>query len=227
MDILLAWRIWNFRSIDYSTMQYAMFLVMRDIRGLDPTALCERVHDRLMAETETFASNGRLRVHQQNRYSLHRMLARLTDFVETRSGQPSRYLEYVNTGGSRYEVEHIWANHSERHTDEFPSPADFAEFRNRFGGLLLLPKSFNASYGDLPYAEKLPHYNTQNLLGRSLHPQCYYHNPGFLRFVDDSHLPFRPYEQFRRADLEERSELYRRIAEQVWDPEALRRDSAA
>ena len=39
VDILITWRIWNFRSIAYSTMQYAMFLVMRDIRGLAPAAL--------------------------------------------------------------------------------------------------------------------------------------------------------------------------------------------
>ena len=32
-DILIARRLWNYRSIAYSTMQYAMFLVMRDIRG--------------------------------------------------------------------------------------------------------------------------------------------------------------------------------------------------
>jgi hypothetical protein len=45
----------------------------------------------------------------------------------------------------RYEVEHVWADHLEQHTDEFQHPADFAEHRNRIGGLLLLPKSFNAS----------------------------------------------------------------------------------
>ena len=35
LDILIHRRIWNWRAIDYSTMQYAMFLVMRDIRGKD------------------------------------------------------------------------------------------------------------------------------------------------------------------------------------------------
>src|SRR5690606_39285308 len=39
LDILLTWRLWNFRSIAYSTMQYAMFLVMRDIRGCDVNSL--------------------------------------------------------------------------------------------------------------------------------------------------------------------------------------------
>ena len=131
-------------------MQYAMFLVMRDIRGLASEPLGAKAASTFLhKEEETFASNDRLRVHQQNRYALHRLLARITDYVETQSGQPSRYLDYVSEGKSRYEVEHIWADHPERHADEFSHPADFAEHRNRIGGLLLLPKSFNASYGDL------------------------------------------------------------------------------
>ena len=40
LDILLTWRLWNFRTIAYSTMQYAMFVVMRDIRGLCTRCPC-------------------------------------------------------------------------------------------------------------------------------------------------------------------------------------------
>ena len=221
LDILLTWRLWNFRTIAYSTMQYAMFVVMRDIRGLSPDALAHKLHEFLGKEDETFASNDRLRMHQQNRYPLHRILARLTDYVETQSGQPSRYLDYVSEGKTRYEVEHIWADHPERHTADFTHPADFAEHRNRIGGLLLLPKSFNASYGDLIYADKLPHYNAQNLLARSLHPQCYEHNPGFVRFKEQSGLPFQPHAEFNKADLESRSLLYRKLAERIWNPANL------
>jgi hypothetical protein len=224
LDILLAWRLWNFRSIVYSTMQYAMFIVMREIRDLEPEALARKLHDVLDKEQETFASNDRLRVHQQNRYSLHRLLARLTDYVEAQSGLPSRYLDYVSEGKGRYEVEHIWADHAERHADEFGHTADFAEYRNRIGGLLLLPRSFNASYGDLTFEKKLPHYNTQNLLARSLHPQSYERNPGFVRFVQESGLPFKPYVHFTKADLEERSLLYRHLAERIWNPEDLLRE---
>ncbi len=221
LDILLTWRLWNFRTIAYSTMQYAMFIVMRDIRGLDAGPLARKLHESLMKETETFASNDELRVHQQNRYALHRILARLTDYVETESGQPSHYLDYINEGKVRYEIEHIWADHFDRHRDEFGHPSDFAWHRNRIGGLLLLPKKFNASYGDLTYKKKLPHYNTQNLLARSLHPQCYEHNPGFLAFVKQSDLPFRAHEQFKLADLEERGDLYRQLAERIWNPDDL------
>lgn len=221
LDILLNWRLWNFRRIAHSTMQYAMFIVMRDIRHLEPTLLAEKLHETLMKETETFDNNNRLRVHQQNRYHIHRILARLTDFVETKSGQSSRYSEYVSDGTARYEVEHIWANHAERHTDEFSHPSDFSEHRNRIGGLLLLPKKFNASYGDLPYADKLIHYRSQNLLAQSLHPDCYSHNPGFLKFVEASNLPFRAMTEFKREDLEERGELYRSLAKLTWSPENL------
>jgi hypothetical protein len=61
------------------------------------------------------------------------------------------------TGRKDYEIEHIWADHPELDTDEFSHPSEFREYRYRIGGLLLLPKSFNASYGDLPYAEKSEH----------------------------------------------------------------------
>ena len=221
IDILLTRRIYNYRSIAYSTMQYAMFLVMRDIRGLEPCALAATLRDRLANETETFRPEIRFAMHQQNRRFVHNMLARMTDFVEQRSGLPSRYMEYIAPGKNAYEVEHIWADKPDRHKDEFPDPRDFREQRNRFGGLLLLPKSFNASYGSLPYEEKREHYNTQNLLARSLHPLAYGNNPGFLRFVRESGLPFKPYDHFGRAELEERCELYRRLAELVWNPEEI------
>lgn len=225
LDILLAWRLWNFRLIAYSTMLYSMFGVMRDIRGLDPVPLATKLHETLLKEPETFATMDRLRVHQQNRFSIHRILARMTDYVETQSGQPSRYLDYVAEGPGRYEVEHIWANAPERHTDEFPHASDFGEYRNRIGGLLLLPKSFNASYGALPFQQKLEHYNTQNLLARSLHPLAYQYNPGFLGFIQRSGLPFHPHADFKKADLDERGVLYRLLAERIWNPDDLLRDA--
>jgi len=202
-----------------------MFLAMRYIRALDPTALALKLHEMLSKEGENFETNDRLYLHQQNRWYLHRVLARIADYVEVQSGMPSRYMEYLTeVGKDRYEVEHIWADKPKRHRDEFPNAADFADYRNRIGGLLLLPKSFNASFGDLSYDEKLAHYNTQNLLARSFHPQCYDHNPGFVRFMRRTGLPFRAHCEFKRTDLDERGELYRRIAKRIWDPDELLRE---
>ena len=227
IDILIHRRIWNSRAIDYSTVQYAMFLVMRDIRGKTAAELATALRERLDAEPETFASNDSFRLHGANGRQIHRLLARMTDYVETRSGQASRYAEYIQRGRKGYEIEHIWADHAERHVDEFAHPSEFQEYRNRIGGLLLLPKSFNASYGDLPYGEKREHYDSQNLFARSLHEQAYDHNPGFSRFIAESGLPFCAHREFKKTDLDARQKLYQQLAEQIWSPERLARESAS
>lgn len=224
IDIMLARRIWNFRAIDYSTLQYNVFQTVKAIRGLDAPTLAQKLYELLAQETETFSSNDRLRVHSQNRYAIHRLLARMTDYVGRHSGEPSRYVEYVKSGKNNYEVEHIWANHWEDHQDEFQHEADFAEHRNRIGGLLLLPKSFNASYGDMDYEDKLEHYNTQNLLARTLHPLAYQNNPGFVRFQQDSQLPFKALPHFKKQDIEDRTKLYQQLAERIWNPDDLLRE---
>ena len=226
LDILISRRIWNWRAIGYSTMQYAMFLVMRDIRGKDASELASTLEERLAGETETFVTNDRFGRRGNNRRQIHLLLARLTDYVETQAGRPSHYQEYVQQhGNQRYEIEHIWADHPERHTNEFGHPTDFAEYRNRVGGLVLLPKSFNASYGDLPYGEKRRHYLKHNLLAQSLHEQAYERDPGFAGFVRSSGLPFKAHGDFLKADLDARQELYRQLAEKVWGPDRLAREA--
>jgi uncharacterized protein with ParB-like and HNH nuclease domain len=220
LDVLLTRRIWNYRSIDQSTMRYSIFKTMLMIRGQEVVALAEKLASDLTAQEERFTSNFAL--HGMNRRHIARILARMTDFVERGSGMASRYLEYTaRSGKNRYEVEHIWANKHERHVDEFQHEADFDAYRSRIGDLLLLPKSFNASYGDLPYEDKLKHYNGQNLLARSLHPQCYEHNPGFLRFIEATGLPFQPHASFKKADLDERQKLYGLLADRIWSPQNL------
>lgn len=222
LDILITRRLWNWRNIDYSTMQYAMFTVIREIRGKSAAEAAAILGQRLADEQETFSKNDRFALRGMNGGRIHRLLARMTDYVETRAGLASRYAEYMAQGKTRYEIEHVWANHPERHKDDFTHPSDFAAAHNRIGGLLLLPKSFNASYGDLQYEDKLPHYFGQNLLARSLHTKCYENNPGFLRFIEESGLPFKPITSFHAAQMEERSQLYLKLAEHIWNPERLK-----
>jgi uncharacterized protein with ParB-like and HNH nuclease domain len=222
VDILLTRRVWNFRSNAYSNMQYATFVYMRDIRGLEPTELAEKLLKVLNNQDERISNAHRLYLNVWSRKPIHRILARITDYVEQQSEMPSRYMDYVSDAGkNRYEVEHIWANKPERHQDEFLHPSDFEDYRNRIGGLLLLPKTFNVSYGALSYEEKLPHYYAQNLLARSLNSKCYEHNPEYLKFIERSGLPFRPHDHFKKADLDMRGALYCEIAECIWNPNEL------
>ncbi len=226
LDILIHRRIWNFQDIAQRAMVDSMFRVMRDIRGLGTSELSNILDNRLKVETLTFANNRLFHLHGGNRRKICLILARMTDYMEVQSGQPSRYPEYVKKGSDRYDIEHIWASHPERYRDEFSHEVEFEAYRNRIGGLLLLPKKTNANYVDLPYADKLNYYAGQNLLAASLHEQTYQRTPGFPRFIAQSGLPFRPHPEFKRTDFDARQKLYQLLAEQIWSPERLFEDAS-
>jgi uncharacterized protein with ParB-like and HNH nuclease domain len=229
LDILLARRAVNYLSMTYGAMSYAAFLIMRDIRGLGLQPLVAMLEKRLTEQGCDFdgTADGRRNgftgfvLNQWSKRYIKVLLARMTAFLESASGMDSSAAKYLVEGRGRYEIEHIWADHYSRHRDEFASQADFSDYRNRFGDLLLLPKAFNGSYGDMIYVEKRKHYVSQNLLAWSLHEQCYERNPRFLAYVRSSGLPFRALGQFRKAELDERHALYRKLADEVWNPARL------
>lgn len=233
LDILLARRAVNYLSMTYGAMSYAVFLTLRDIRGKHLSELVNLLLARLGEQGCDFdGTSDRKRngfagfgLNQWSKRYIKVLLARMTAFLETASGVRSQTSDYLVDGRGRFEIEHIWADHPERHADEFASPVEFADWRNRFGGLLLLPKTFNASYSDLPYGEKRQHYVSQNLLARSLHEQCYERHPGFLTYIREQGLPFEALPQFRKDEMETRHLLYRQLADRVWDPQQLTREA--
>jgi len=225
LDVLLFRRIWNFRAIDYSTLQYAMFVITKEIRGQSVDALVAKLTTELENEKQRFSSSG-FALNQGNRKQIVRLLARFTDYIETASGQPSHYLDYTAaTGSNRFEVEHICANKPERHTVEFPEKGEFHAWRNRIAGLVLVPKKFNTSYGALAYDEKRPHYLTQNWLAASLDPAHYERNPGFKQFITKMGLPFKPHPEFKKQDQLDRLELYRQLCELIWNPDFVAKEA--
>jgi uncharacterized protein with ParB-like and HNH nuclease domain len=222
LDIFVARRIWNFRTLGYSAIVRTMFNLMRDMRDLSVQELADLLRERVEKMEETFASNTRFRLHQQNRYQVHYLLARITSHIEEQSGIESRFATYVDREIKKpFEIEHIWADNFERHKAEFSNPWEFGEYRNHIGGLVLLQRGFNQSFGGATYATKLKHYYGQNLLARSLHEQCYENNPSFNAYRKQSKLPFKPHAEFKKVDLDTRQDLYRRIAEEIWGPHAL------
>lgn len=223
LDCWLNRRLWNFKSIDYSTLQYATFLLTKELRNLSLDALRDKLITRLTTDQKELPLDDQPYLNNWNAKSLHRQLARFTHWLEEQSGQPGRYLEYiVRSGKNAYEIEHLWANHFERHTDEFAHAQEFSAHRNRVGGLVLLPKKINASLNDKAYIDKLEHYQSENLLARSLHPMCYVHNPGFLKLKAETDLPFKAFEEFKKANFDERFSLYKGIAERLWSADRLK-----
>ena len=229
IEILLARRMWNFKAIDHSTMQYRAFLIMKGICGMDIESLRTDLVSRLSEEGTDrddhidFQTQEAFRLHGTNGPQVHRLLARLTEFVEVSSGGAPRYPEYSNRSSKKggYQIEHLWADHADQHTDEFSHPADFASYRNRVGGLVLLPAGDNGSYSDMPYPAKVTHYAKQNLLACSLHPLAYENKPGFRVFREKTGLNFTPKPTFKKGDLDDRQSMYIALANLCWSPDRL------
>ncbi|NLU35657.1 MAG: HNH endonuclease [Clostridiales bacterium] len=153
------------------------------------------------------------------RYMLH-ILARMTHYIEEQSGINSNFADYVNREQKNpYDIEHIWADDYTQgnHQQDFSTEEEFKQFRNRFGGLLILPKDKNRSLQDMEYSKKVIKYDSENLLARTLNKNCYSNNPLFLRFMNETQLPFKPYDQFDKKALIERQSLYKEICKKIWD----------
>jgi len=226
IDILIARRIVNFRTLAYSSMVYTMFNLVKEIRGLDVTALAELLKSKVDEMEESFDGVRYLYLHQQNRYRIHFLLARIAHHIERECGIESTFDTYVSSQIKKpFEIEHIWADDYEEYEGEFPNAYEFEQYRNRVGGLLLLPRGFNQSLGADTYAEKLDAYFGQNILAKTLHPNCYKKNPSFMQYVARSGLPFKPYPTvFSRSNLDERQELYRLLCEEIWSPDRFERE---
>lgn len=226
-DVYLARRMVNFRRNGYSTLQYTMFNLTKDIRDKSLDDLREILLGYLDGMWETFEG---ITGHNWGIYSLNKfsgrsiryLLARMTAWIDNRSGINTDFDTYARPKNEAFDIEHIWsANSYPEYQDDFASEDDFYRERNQFGGLLLLPRSVNRSLSDKAYKHKVKKYVQQNLLAASLNEAKYLNEPSFKRFRDISGLPFKPHTQFKRADLMERQELYRQICEQIWSSDRL------
>ena len=222
IDILIARRLWNGKSIDYNTMQYAMFLAIKEIRDCSPTEIASLLKSRLEADAPPFSDNARFGLWSANKKTVRRFLARLTFWVDQKVGVGSSLVAYLTSTGSQgYDIEHVIPDQHTPYLEMFPAEQDFQEYRNRLGDLLLLPRSFNRSYGDLPYPEKREHYLQQNVLAQTFHEKAYERNPGLRRLIDERKIPFKPYDTLKKIDLEERQSVVMRLAEAVWNVSRL------
>ncbi len=208
----------NFRLFASSSIRYTMYTLVKEIRNKDLAELQSILTRKLEEMDESFAGMSNFKLHGQNRYFIKFLLSRMTAFVEQKTGFNSSFEKYFhNPNGKPFEVEHIWADKFHEHRDEFEQEWDFQEFRNRLGGLILLPKGTNQSFSAKPFDQKLQHYVKENLLAQSLCDITYQNNPNFLTMKNALGLPFEPHNDFKKVDIEQRQELYEAICERIWD----------
>lgn len=221
IDQLISIRIFKSLTVAQNTFKHIIFKLINPIRHKSVEEISIILKEYLSTQEYTIDncmdeySNN----HPSGRFIFHN-LARITYFVESNCGKDISFDAYINRKvKNSYDIEHIWADKyiEHNHNTKFSIENDFKINRNMFGGLLLLPKDKNRSYQDMPYAEKVEHYNSENILARSLNKNCYTNNPSFLRFIKEQNLNFKSYELFDKTALDERTELYQDICKKIWN----------
>ncbi len=169
IEIFTVRRAVNFKKFSSSSIRYTMYMLVKEIRDKSLEELHEILAKKLDTMDQTWDGLRTFRLHGQNRRFVKYLLARISAFIDKNAGRNESFETYYHSPfGKPFEVEHIWGNKFEEHADEFEQKGDFDEYRNRLGGLILLPNGTNQSYGSKPFHEKLEHYIKENLLAQSL-----------------------------------------------------------
>ncbi len=222
IDIFAATRIFNYKKINWNTNKALLFRTMCQIRngdmktiGIRLTAVLQRMHEKLDA-IKDFELN-----QFTKKYMLH-ILARLTDYVDTRMGHAAAFAAYIDRNAkSSYDIEHILPDDYDSYASLFNDEDDFKSYRRKFGNLILLTSDHNRSYQDMTYCEKVVQYFGDNILAQSLNDRAYKNNPQFLALL--SEFNFKSYmTQFDKDAIKERLQLYTDLAKAVWNPAVLR-----
>lgn len=220
-------RLYVERALDDEPVQAADFEA--DIHHLIPrlrkcatrddvcTALSAALPGPAFENVATFGMRG------NNKAQVRYLLARLTAYVETGCHRPNLIADYLGEERA-WQIEHLYANHPDRH-EELPDAATFRALRARIGVLVLLRRSDNASYNDMPLEDKRQRYARENVLAAILSPDYRKNNPTLRSFITHNGIEayFREFganEQLAHV-VTVRGELYRRLCEKIWAPAAL------
>jgi len=220
LEMYVVFRSVNYKTISYSSIRYYIFSIVKEVRDKNVQELARILTKRAKEFDNNLDDFKNLLLHGQNKPFIHFLLSRITSYIEEECKMGNNFVKYMNPWIDRpFEIEHIWADKFENFKDEFDQRDEWEDYRNSIGALILLPKGFNQSYGDLPYEKKISHYFGQNLLAKSLSSKCYERNPDFLSFIKKTGLPFKPYEHFKKKDILERQQLYKNICEKIYSIE--------
>ena len=217
LEIFCVRRSINFRNFGATSIRYTMYALVKELRDKNIEELRIILQGKLDDMDERWDAFKWFRLHGQNKAFVKYLLSRLSGYVDQLAGENTSFSNYYHKGmGKPFEIEHIWNDDFSDYKDEFDQQHDFDDYRNRLGGLVLLPNGTNQSYGGKSYEIKKGHYIKENLLVKSLCPLTYENNPNFKKLITEHGLPLKAHEEFKKTDLETRQDLYQAMCEKIW-----------
>ncbi len=214
----------NYKKFGQTAIKYTMFNVIKLIRNNDLKTLGQNLSNEVEQITEKWDGVWDFGLHGMNRKFVKHLLSRVSSYVDNLVGKDTTYVNYHHPNGKQFEIEHIWANKFEEHSDEFDQKNDFQTWRNSIGALVLLPQGTNQSFNSDKYTDKLEHYIKENTYAQTLHPTYYSKNPNFLKSDIIQSFGFKSHQSFKKDDIGERQKLVQRICERLWTNEYFKVD---
>ena len=206
----------NYRKFGQTSIKYTMFNVIKLIRNNEVEALASNIANEIDGIEQKWDGVLDFGLHGQNRKFVKHLLSRISGYIDNVVGKSTGYVDYQHPQGKQFEIEHIWGDKFSEHRDEFEQENDFQQWRNSIGALILLPNGTNQSFSSDKYDDKIEHYIKENTYAQTLHRTFYEKNPNFLNSSLIKELSFKAHSEFKKADIEERSKLVKRICEQIW-----------
>lgn len=224
IEIMLARRLWARLPISHREMLPIVVQDINKVRECKDTEQLRTVLNTLLEEkinsdkAPLFSLDSDLRLHGQNRPTIKRLLARMTEWVQSRAeGDPISFNQLVRNS---YHIEHLWGVDVEKHRAQFENDSEYQRERHRIGALVLIKSATNESLGGRAYEDKLDAYSRENRLAGSLSPSTYRINPGLRKFISNESLEnMVSMESFGKKELEKRTSLYVQIAKLCWAPD--------
>ena len=186
----------NYRKFGQTAIKYTMFKIIRQIRDNNLDELGDNLTKEVEQISEGWDGVSSFGLHGMNRKFVKHLLSRISTYIDNMVGKDTNYVTYHHPNGRQFEIEHIWGNKFEEHTDEFDQINEFQEWRNSVGALLLLPQGTNQSFSSDKYEDKLEHYIKENTYAQTLHSAYYSKNPNFLKSEKIQKLSFKSHNQF-------------------------------
>ena len=137
-------------------------------------------------------------------------------YVEQGAGMTSTFQTYHESpGGKPFEIEHIWADNGSSKPKNMKTPAT-SPIGEQYRRALAPPKyGTNQSYSDKPYKGKTA-TTAKESPSAVIGCATYENNPNFTKWFAFRRLPFRPHNDFKKADIELRQALYQKILQDIW-----------
>ncbi len=225
IDMILTVRTIEGKENNYDNLKETSFSLAKEIRDLDHVDLLVYVRSEWAKHAPVLPALSKLRYAKSDRSDILYLLARIACHLEDSFALTNRvgFTTYWqrDRGMKTFDIEHLLKEAFDPAAlptvHGFADSKDYAEARNLFGALALLPRSRNRSLQDNAYRDKLAAYATENVLAQTLCDALYQNNPNVAAYVSASPLVgLAAIADFSMLDIAKRAGVYVAVAQQVW-----------